>query len=55
VRDEYADIPDETFWRGCKEILRGFLARPSVFATSGFRERYEERARENLAWTIAHH
>lgn len=54
VREEYADIPDETFWRGRKEILRGFLARPSVFATSGFRERYEERARENLAWTIAH-
>jgi predicted metal-dependent HD superfamily phosphohydrolase len=55
VREEYADVPDETFWRQRKKILGAFLWRPSVYSTSRFRELYEMRARENLSWTIANH
>jgi predicted metal-dependent HD superfamily phosphohydrolase len=55
VREEYEDVPEETFWRRRKKILRAFLWRPSVYSTSRFRALYEMQARENLAWTIAHH
>jgi predicted metal-dependent HD superfamily phosphohydrolase len=55
VREEYADVPEETFWRQRKKILGAFLWRPTVYSTSRFRQRYEKQARENLAWTIANH
>jgi predicted metal-dependent HD superfamily phosphohydrolase len=55
VREEYADVPEETFWRQRKKILRAFLWRPSVYHTNRFRELYDTRARENLTWTIANH
>jgi predicted metal-dependent HD superfamily phosphohydrolase len=55
VREEYADVPEETFWRQRKKILGAYLWRPTVYSTSRFRQRYEKQARENLAWTIANH
>ena len=55
VREEYADVPEDTFWRQRKKILGAFLWRPSVYSTSRFRQLYERQARENLSWTIANH
>ena len=55
VREEYADVPEDTFSRQRKKILGAFLWRPSVYSTSRFRQLYERQARENLSWTIANH
>jgi len=55
VREEYADVPEEAFWRQRKKILGAFLWRPSVYSTSRFRQLYETQARENLSWTITNH
>jgi predicted metal-dependent HD superfamily phosphohydrolase len=40
------------FRRERKAILKEFLARPRIFGTARFRERYEEQARENLARSL---
>lgn len=48
VRREYAWVPEETFRRRRGEILEQFLARPYIYSTGLFRERYEPRARANL-------
>src|SRR5207248_1574948 len=45
VRSEYAHVPDAMFRLGRAKILKGFLARPSIYATPRFRERFEARAR----------
>jgi predicted metal-dependent HD superfamily phosphohydrolase len=55
VREEYADVSEDTFWRQRKKILGSFLWRPSVYSTSRFRQLYETQARQNLSWTIANH
>lgn len=49
VREEYAAVPDEAFRSGRAAVLRPFLERDSVYATSFAREAWEERARQNLA------
>ena len=41
-------MPDDAFRAGRARILRGFLARPSVYSTPHFRNRYEQPARANL-------
>jgi len=52
VRKEYAHIPD-AFFRGARAaILDNFLARPRIYATEEFFERFEERARENIRWEL---
>lgn len=48
VRQEYSWVPDAIFRQARAKIIREFLARPYVYATSFFRERLEERARLNL-------
>lgn len=53
VRLEYAEIPDEAFRRGRTEILRSLLDAGALFRTAAARERYEDRARANLAAEIA--
>ena len=53
VRREYAWVPDEMFRSGRAEILKEFLARPYVFCTADFRERYEAQARRNLQQSLA--
>lgn len=53
VRAEYADIPDELFRHGRAAILLSLLELPALFRTAVARDRYEVRARENLAAEIS--
>lgn len=52
VRREYSWVPEAAFRAGRASILRGFLARPRIYATEAF-ARLEAPARANLAWAIA--
>ena len=53
VRSEYAWVPEPTFRSTRAKILKEFLARPHLFSTDQFRERYETQARRNLARSLA--
>lgn len=53
IRTEYAWVPEDVFRARRREILAQFLARPRIFSTKTFLERYEARARENLARSLA--
>jgi predicted metal-dependent HD superfamily phosphohydrolase len=53
VRDEYRWVPGFIFRRKRRAILQAFLARPHIFTTPFFRDRYEENARRNLAWSLS--
>lgn len=48
VREEYKWVPWFLYRRKRTEILRGFLARESIYDTEPFRQRYESAARSNL-------
>jgi predicted metal-dependent HD superfamily phosphohydrolase len=49
IRQEYAWVSEDAFRQGRRAILESFLARPSIYQTSFFREQFEAQARENLA------
>lgn len=49
VREEYAFVPDDAFRAGRSDVLRGLLDMPCLFRTPIGRERWEDRARRNLA------
>lgn len=53
IRAEYTHVPPALFARKRGEILRAFLARPAIFATSALRGELEAPARANLAAAIA--
>ena len=53
VRDEYAHVSGPAYVRGRTAVLRGFLQRPHVYASSHARTRWEASARENLAREIS--
>jgi predicted metal-dependent HD superfamily phosphohydrolase len=53
IAREYSGLPPEQFREGRAELLRGFLARPALYATPSFRRRLERRARRNLARALA--
>jgi predicted metal-dependent HD superfamily phosphohydrolase len=48
VRREYAWVPGDTFAARRAEFLRALLARPTLFGTPLFQERYERPARHNI-------
>ena len=48
VRVEYSWVPEAVFRYGRSAILNSFLARPSIYGTDLFREKYEAAARKNL-------
>lgn len=52
VRMEYAWVPEPIFRSERARLLREFLARPSIYATTPLRERLEDRARANLRRSI---
>lgn len=52
VRKEYRWVPSLLFRRKRAEILESFLARPQIYMTDPFFDRYESRARLNLSQAI---
>ena len=52
IRQEYEEVPDELFRPGRATVLRGLLELPNLFRTPVAAERYEHRARANLATEI---
>ncbi len=52
IRAEYWWVPTAMYRRQRAAILKGFVMRPSVYATHEFRERFERQARNNLAWGL---
>lgn len=53
VRAEYSHVPSVAFAIGRGRFLAELLRRPSLFGTPFFRERFEARARANIAATLA--
>jgi predicted metal-dependent HD superfamily phosphohydrolase len=51
VRLEYGDTP--AFDAGRKRVLNYFLQMKAIFKTPFFHQRYEQSARDNIAWEIA--
>jgi predicted metal-dependent HD superfamily phosphohydrolase len=53
IRREYPHVADADFARGRRDMLGRFLARPRIYHTDFFRDRYEAKARENLSRALA--
>ena len=53
VRAEYAWVPGLIYRRKRRAVLESFLARPTLYNTERFTERYEKQARANLARAVA--
>jgi predicted metal-dependent HD superfamily phosphohydrolase len=53
VREEYASVDEAAWSAGRTAVLREFVARPSIFQTPSARRLWEERARQNLARSLA--
>lgn len=48
IREEYAWVPEEVYREKRAEVLTGFLSRDHIYLTAWAKDRFEERARENL-------
>jgi predicted metal-dependent HD superfamily phosphohydrolase len=53
VRAEYRHLTDDEWRTGRAAVLEEFLGRPAIYATPSARERWETRARANLAAELA--
>ncbi len=53
IRQEYAWVPKGVFSAGRATILKKFLARPAIYSTGFFCDRYEMRARKNMSRSLA--
>jgi predicted metal-dependent HD superfamily phosphohydrolase len=53
IRREFAHVDDAAYQRGRADILRRFAARPRIYFTSTFFDRFEQAARANLARAVA--
>jgi predicted metal-dependent HD superfamily phosphohydrolase len=53
IRAEYHYVDDAAFARGRAALFERLRARPSIYYTDTFRDRYESKARENLARSLA--
>ena len=49
LRSEYTDFNDAQFQEGRRSFIERFLARPFIYQTTPFREKYEAAARVNLS------
>lgn len=52
IRQEYDWVSEEAFTAGRTAVLESFLARPAVYGTEFFKNRYERQARENIERSI---
>lgn len=53
IRREFHTLSEAEYRAGRAAVLRSFLARPSIYHTEAFRERYEGAARANLTAALA--
>lgn len=53
IRREFHALPDAEYRSGRAAVLRSFLARPTIYHTESFRERYEAQARANITGALA--
>ena len=53
VRREYGWVEEKAWRAGRAAVLEKFLARPHIFHTEAFRQRFEAQARKNLARSLA--
>lgn len=55
IQDEWVPVPasEAAFRIGRLEFLRGVLAAPHVYLTSAAQERWDQAARDNIAWEIS--
>lgn len=53
IRSEYSWVAADAFAKGRSAILSSILARPRIYSTGLFYNKYEKIARENLARSIA--
>lgn len=52
IRFEYSWVPDDVFRAARDGVLRGFLAKPFLYRTDAMRQRFEDQARDNIAWEL---
>lgn len=52
IRSEYAVVPADLYAEKRREVLAGFLARPTIYLTPDLHARLEEQARSNLYLAI---
>ena len=48
IREEYSHVSEEEFRTKRRTFFQGLLCRPNLYATETFREKYEEKAKENM-------
>lgn len=53
VREEYGWVPAIIYRRKRRHVLESIAARPTIYNTAAFVQRYEKQARENLARSLA--
>ena len=53
MREEYGWVPGPIYRRTRRKLLEAFRARPTIYSTDPFLQRYEARARANLARSLA--
>ena len=53
VREEYGWVPGPIYRRTRRKLLEALGARPTIYSTDRFVQRYEARARANLARSLA--
>jgi predicted metal-dependent HD superfamily phosphohydrolase len=53
VREEYGWVPALVYRKKRREVLGSFAARPAIYHTAPFVQRYEAQARANLARSLA--
>jgi len=53
IREEYAWVPGVVYRFKRRHVLKGFLARRSIYLTREFQSRFESRARDNLRAALA--
>jgi predicted metal-dependent HD superfamily phosphohydrolase len=52
IRVEYSWVPDDVFRASRDGVLRDFLAKPFIYRTNVMQQRFENQARDNIAWEL---
>jgi predicted metal-dependent HD superfamily phosphohydrolase len=53
VREEYSWVPESLYRAARRKVLEQFVSREWIYSTQFFRDKYEARARENIARSLA--